>query len=321
MDQLTAMRVFSAVVETGNFTRAAVALTMPKATVTTTIKALEAHLGTSLLERTTRRVAATPEGLTYYRKAQEILEQVDALDHEISGSIHRPGGRLRVEMSGGIAEHVVLPRLAEFKEKHPGVVIDFGVGDRFVDYMADQIDCAIRVGKPSDPALVARKIGAVGMMTYASPDYLARFGMPRHPSDLANTYPCIAYLRPGTGIPVSIAYHRSEENYTVVPHYQVSVSDSRSAVVAGVAGLGVVQTSPHLARASVERGEFVAILEDWKCDDIPLYLTYARSRRVNLKTRLFMDWLIEIVGVFSANEGQKCRTLGEAGKAVVNAKG
>ena len=105
MDQLSAMRAFLRVVETGSFTRASSALGMPKATVSTLIQNLETHLRTKLLNRTTRRVMVTTDGALYYERAIRILAEIDELDGSLSHSQSSPSGRLRVEMAGAFADH------------------------------------------------------------------------------------------------------------------------------------------------------------------------------------------------------------------------
>lgn len=121
MDQLSAMRAFVRVVETGNFTRASDSLQMPKATVTNLIQNLEKHLQTKLLNRTTRRVIVTTDGALYYERAVQIVSEVDELDASLSQAQSNPGGRLRVEMSGAFADWFVIPELGGFYEKYPDI--------------------------------------------------------------------------------------------------------------------------------------------------------------------------------------------------------
>ncbi|MBB4429992.1 DNA-binding transcriptional LysR family regulator [Rhizobium esperanzae] len=151
MDQLSAMRVFIRVVETGNFTRAADMLATPKATVTNLIQGLEAHLRTKLLNRTTRRVMVTTDGALYYERAAQIISELEELDGSLSNSQSLPSGRLRVEMAGAFADWIVVPALCDFYLRYPDIRIDLGVGDRTVDYLAENVDCALRGGHAGRP--------------------------------------------------------------------------------------------------------------------------------------------------------------------------
>src|SRR6218665_1145186 len=164
MDQLSAMRVFLRVVETGSFTGASAALGMPKATVSNLIQNLETHLQTKLLNRTTRRVMVTTDGALYYERANQIVTEIDELDGSLSHSRLSPSGRLRVEMSGAFADLLIIPELNDFHEKYPDINVDLGVGDRAVDYLAENVDCALRAGSPGSASLIARRVGEMDVV-------------------------------------------------------------------------------------------------------------------------------------------------------------
>ncbi len=193
MDQLTAMRAFLRVVETGNFTRASVSLNMPKATVTNLIQGLEAHLRTKLLNRTTRRVLVTPDGALYYERAARLLSDLDELDGSLSTAQSLPKGRLRVETASAFANLVIIPALPEFHNKYPDIQIDLGVSDRTIDYLAENVDCAIRAGTLTDQSLIARRITEMQFVACASRDFLERHPVPQHPSDLEKNCYVVGY--------------------------------------------------------------------------------------------------------------------------------
>jgi LysR family transcriptional regulator for bpeEF and oprC len=144
MDQLSAMRAFVRVVETGNFTKASEVLGLSKASMTNLVQNLESHLQTKLLNRTTRRVMVTTDGALYYERALRIIAEVDELDSSLSQSQSTPSGRLRVEMAGVFADSIVIPALDDFNRNFPDIHIDLGVGDRTVDYLAENVDIALR---------------------------------------------------------------------------------------------------------------------------------------------------------------------------------
>jgi DNA-binding transcriptional LysR family regulator len=295
MDQLSAMRVFVRVVETGNFTRAATALDMPKTTVTNLIQALEAHLHTTLLNRTTRRVMVTTDGALYYERALQILSEIDELDGSMSHSQARPSGRLRVEMAGAFADLIVIPNLCDFYTSYPQIQLDIGVGDRLVDYIAENVDCALRAGTPTDQSLVARKVGELQMRTFASPRYLERHGTPQHPNDLTEAHLAVGYLNATAGRVLSMDFCRGEEVIEMTPRYAISVNDARSYVNAIISGVGVGQAANFMVKDAVERGELVEILPDWKCEVLPLYIVYPQTRHLSNKVRVFVDWLAKRV--------------------------
>ncbi len=292
MDQLSAMRVFVRVVEMGNFTRAAASLNMPKTTVTNLVQSLEARLSTKLLNRTTRRVMVTTDGALYYERALQIIGDVDELDNSLSTSQAQPSGRLRVEMAGIFADLIVLPGMCDFHNRFPQIQLDIGVGDRLVDYIAENVDCALRGGTPADQSLIARKVGELKLHCYAAPRYLERFGHPEHPEDLATSHYCVGYLHAQSGRVWTMDFTRGEEFCQVDPRYIISVNDSRTYLNAAVSGLGVVQSAPFFVKDALAKGELVPILTDWQCERLPLYIVYPRTRHLSNKVRVFIDWLV-----------------------------
>ncbi|MDQ0455641.1 LysR family transcriptional regulator [Rhizobium paknamense] len=295
MDQLSAMRVFVRVVETGNFSRAATSLKMPKTTVTTLVQGLESHLQTKLLNRTTRRVVVTTDGALYYERASRILAELAELDGSLSSSQALPSGKVRVAMSGGFADRIVIPNLCDFHSRYPQIQLDFELSDRVIDYVAENVDCALRGGTLNDQSLVARKVADFRLKTYASPGYLQRAGIPKHPRDLEHGHNCIGYMKAYEGRIFPMEFRKGEDAITLQPPYVISVNEFRSYMRAAAAGIGIIQTSAFMAKPELDNGELVEILPDWSRDPIPLYVVYPQTRHLSNKVRVFVDWLAERV--------------------------
>ena len=153
MDRFDAMRVFSRIAECRSFTRAADDLSMPRATVTDAIKALESRLGVRLLQRTTRQVALTLEGEIFYGRCQRLIADME--DAESAFRDTQPRGPLRIEVHGTLARNLLFPRLPAFLDAYPDIELDVGEGDRYVDLVREGVDCAIRVGELRDSDLIA----------------------------------------------------------------------------------------------------------------------------------------------------------------------
>ena len=168
MDRFSALKAFTRVVEAGSFTRAADSLDMPNATLSKTIKQLEAHLGVSLLQRTTRRITVTPEGREYYEKARCLLEDLEEIDASFNTAHNKPKGHLRIAIGGSTACDVLIPLLADFMTAWPDIRIDLQVADKPADLISGNIDCAIRGGPMDDSTLIARKIGEATLVTCAN---------------------------------------------------------------------------------------------------------------------------------------------------------
>jgi LysR family transcriptional regulator for bpeEF and oprC len=296
MDRFTAMRVFVRVVETGNFTRASETLAMPKATVTTLVQSLESHLRTKLLNRTTRQVNVTTDGALYYERAVRIIAEVEELDASLTHSQGRPSGRLRVEMAGALSDTIIIPALSEFQALYPDIQLDIGVSDRAVDYLAENVDCAIRAGAPAEQSMIARLVGQVNFVNCASPSYLQRYGHPHTVSDLQANHKLVAYLQAQNGQVSKFQGREKGELVDFVPRHFVSASDTRSCLVAALEGLGVFQAPEILARSYLESGQLEAVLPGWQRDPMSLYVVYPPNKHLSNKVRVFVDWAVGLLG-------------------------
>lgn len=295
MDQLSAMRAFVRVVEMGNFTRAAEALDLPKATVTNLIQGLEAHLHTKLLNRTTRRVMVTTDGALYYERASQIIAEINELDTSLSNSHTSPSGRLRVEMAGAFADWIVIPALHDFHVKFPDIRVDLGVGDRTVDYLVENVDCALRAGSLVDQSLVARRIIDVAMISCAAPDYVKKHGMPTHPSQLEQQHHCVSYFRAHNNRAVTLDFARDGEQVEVDPRYSVAVNDARSYLTAALNGHGIATLPCFMVMDALKKGDLVHVLSEWHTQPLPLHVVYPPNRHMSNKVRVFVDWLVRLL--------------------------
>ncbi|KRE05823.1 LysR family transcriptional regulator [Bosea sp. Root381] len=294
MDQLSAMRAFVRVVETGTFSRAADLLDMPKPTVTKLIQQLEAHLRARLLNRTTRRVTVTLDGAAYYERALRLLSDLDELDGSLTSAQARPSGRLRVDCSSSLAITVIIPALHEFHERYPDIQLDLGLSDRPADLVAENLDCAVRAGEIADQSLIARRIGEMQIITCAAPDYLARHGTPRHPREIEDGHRIVAYRPALGGRVLPMIYQNHTETIEIAGSYIISLSDGMGYLAAGLAGHGILQLPTFMARQAIADGRLVPILLDWCAGPKPLHIVYPPNRHLSNKVRVFVDWLAEL---------------------------
>jgi len=311
MDQLLALRVFVRIAETGAFARAADTLSIPRPTVTKLVQNLEEHLGTKLLQRTTRRVSLTPAGVVYYERASRLLGEVDDMDAQASSVRMQLRGRLRVDVGSSIANVILIPALPDFRKRYPDIALEIGVGDRPVDLIGDGVDGVIRSGSLADTSLVARRIAELAWVTCASPAYLRAHGTPRHPSELAAPrdggaaprapgHLVAGYFSSLTGRPFPLHFVRGAETCTIDPQTSVGVNESTAHVSALLAGLGVGQTFRFMADPLIRAGTLHAVLEDWSRPPQPLQLVYPSGRHLSAKLRAFSDWIAAVFEPFDA---------------------
>ena len=149
MDKIHAMQLFLRVAELESFSRAADTLGLPKGSVSRQIQALENHLGTQLLHRTTRRVQLTQDGMIYYERAKDLLSNLDELDGLFHHDPTSISGKLRVDMPVGVARNLVMPRLPAFLHQYPGLELELSSSDRLVDLIREGFDCVVRVAMRS----------------------------------------------------------------------------------------------------------------------------------------------------------------------------
>lgn len=295
MNQLSAMRAFIRLVESGSFTRAARTLSIPKSTVSNLIQGLETHLQTKLINRTTRRVLITSEGALYYERSLRIISEIDELDNNLSSAQKNPVGYIRVEMAGALLTSIVAVALPSFYDKFPGIRVDLGVSDGNIDYIAENVDCALRVGYPSDQSLRARRVGGLQMITCAAPLYFEKFGFPQRPEDLRVGHQAVGYFRSHTNQTLPFTFARDGRKVKMRLDYSLSVNDGRALLDALKAGLGVGQIPRVVAQEAIGKGELVTTLQEWTCDALPIFVVYPQNRHLSNKVRVFVDWLVKLL--------------------------
>ena len=294
VDQLTAIRVFCRVVETGGFTRAADALDMPKATVSKLVGDLEVHLRIKLLKRTTRSVQVTPDGAGYYERVSRWLRELDDIDSAFDSDRVKPRGRIAVDASAWVASTILIPALPRFYAKFPDIQIELGVSDRTVHLIRENVDCVVRGGPLGNQAMVGRLLGESRWMTAASPGYLERFGTPGHPGDLANGHLLIHQQVAVSGRPAPFRFEKDGVEVPVDGASTFSVNESNAHLAAGVAGLGILRGFEWKLRPSIASGQLVAVLEDWAPPPYPFHVLYPPNRFMNTRLRVFIDWLVQV---------------------------
>lgn len=293
MNKLQAMEVFVQVVDAGGFTRAAEAMQLPKATVSTLVQGLEQALEVKLLHRTTRHVSVTADGAAYYERCLRILSDVREAEESLSRNRANPSGRLRVDVSSGIANDILLPALSDFFQRYPDIRLDLGIGDRPVDLVEEGVDCAIRGGNLPDSALIARRVGILHFVTCATPGYLDQHGRPTHPNDLAS-HRCINYFSSKTGKTYDWDFIRGDEVINIAAPACLAVNDSTAYLNAGMQGLGLMQMSSFMVDQMVAVGKLEIVLPGWTSMPLPVNVVYPQNRHLSAKVRVFVEWVADL---------------------------
>jgi DNA-binding transcriptional LysR family regulator len=296
MDRLDAMRLFTRIVELGSFTAAADDLSLPRATVTHTIKRLEARLGAQLLQRTTRRVRATREGEAYYSHCIRLLADVDAVETDFRQAAEQPRGRLRVDLPTQIARLWLIPALPALAARYPLLELDIGTGDHFVDLLRDGVDCVLRVGALPDSGLVGRHVGRLEQVTAASASYVRRHGTPRTLADLQNGHYAVNWASPTTRRIEPLEFMQGRKRREVMLPGHVTVSGVEAYLGCCEAGLGMAQFPRYHVADVLAKGQLKEMLPSMPPPALPVTVLYPSHRQMPARLRVFVDWLVEVMG-------------------------
>jgi DNA-binding transcriptional LysR family regulator len=290
MDQLASMAAFVRAAELGGFAPAAQALGISPTMVGLHVRALENRLGSRLLNRTTRRQSLTEVGRLYYERCRQILIDIEDADHTASELRAAPRGRLRVNAPVSFGVHALTPVITAYLAAYPEVEVDLTLNDRVIDLVEEGFEVALRVGTLSDSGLIARPLAPYQLVICASPDYLAKVGVPAQPADLAR-HNCLAFDR--WGAPHAWTF-QSGESASV--RGTLRTNNGEALRVAALRGLGIIQQPSVLLDDDLHSGRLVRVLPNYHLPARPMHLIYLPDRRPTPKLRTFIDFVLERLG-------------------------
>jgi DNA-binding transcriptional LysR family regulator len=293
---LDEMRIFARVADLASFSRAAEQLGLAKGHVSTSVRQLEARLGTRLLQRTTRSVRLTQDGERFLDRCKELLaeaEQLQAMFQPASGGL---AGRLRIDLPNTLARDVVIPRLPEFLDANPLLEVGISTTDRRVDLVQEGFDCILRVGELGNSELVARPLGLMQMSNAASPAYLRARGTPNTLAELAGH--CVVHYTPGlASSSAGLEYFDRDAGVykTLAMPAAVAVNGTDAYQAAALAGLGMIQAPTLGLQRLFERGALVAVMSGFTARPMPVSLLYANRRHLAPRVEGVMAWLTSLI--------------------------
>ncbi len=287
MDQLGAMRLFSAVADLGSLSGAGRRLGLPLSTVSRQLSRLEEQLGARLVTRTTRRLSLTETGRVYLDACRRILEEVDAATARISGEKTEPEGELALTAPVVFGRLHVLPVVVEFLSELPRLNVRMLLLDRPVDLIEEGLDVAVRIGELADSSLIATRVGGVRRVLCASPAYLARRGTPRRIEDLAR-HDCISFSALHQDAQWTFPDGKGVRRVRVRP--RLIVNTAEAAIDAAIAGLGVTRVLSYQAALALADGSLRRVLPSLVSEEIPVTLLHHESRLPQRKVQAFISF-------------------------------
>lgn len=289
-EELTA---FVAVVEANGFSTAAKIIGRDPTILSRRVSQLEARLGVRLLSRTTRSVALTEVGASYYARVRALLDELDSACLEASNLATSPQGLLRVSLPSTFGRLWVSPLLSGFMAKYTKIKVDARFTDRIVDLVAENFDVAIRVGSLRNSTLKAKKIASFKYILVASPAFIAQHGLPDHPDDLGR-FSCLGFTNFSFWPEWKLI--TGDVRKTVRPESQYMTDNSEAMLSAAIDGVGIALAADWLAGPAIREGKLQQILPEWKGDlEGGIYAIMPPGRMVPTKTRLFVDDITESI--------------------------
>lgn len=286
-DRLAQIEAFVNAATRGSLSAAARQEGVTPAVIGRRLDALEAHLVVRLLVRSTRRLSLTFEGQSYLEDCQRLLGDLASAEAAVMQGGLQASGHMRISAPAGFGRRHVVPVVARFMAEHPGVQVTLDLSDRVVDLVNEGVDCAVRIGEMPDSSLVGTKLGEMRRAVVASPEYLARCGVPQTPSDLAR-HECLSLglqrgwmLRPSpeaAPVAVKIGGRFACNDGTVLHEW-------------AVAGAGLAWRSLWEVGADLRAGRLVAVLEEHAPPPLGIYALYPQRRHLPLRVRLFVEAL------------------------------
>ncbi len=282
--------IFARVAELGSFSRAADRIGLPKSTVSRRVAGLEHRLGERLLLRTTRRQMLTEFGAQLLEHARQVVAEVDAVAALSERRQTAPSGRLRVSMPGDFAQLLLADAIAAFVALHPGIELELDLSPRRVDLLGEVFDLAVRMGPLADDRLLAaRALRVFTSGLYASPGYLAEFGQPATPHDLAG-HRAIRLLG-GSGEAAPWQLSRGDERWEGVPPGRLTANSPEFLIRLARAGAGIAAVPDDFTQADVRRGQLTRVLPEWCLPSQTASAVFPGRTLMPAKTRVFIEML------------------------------
>ncbi|WP_042858771.1 DNA-binding transcriptional regulator YafC [Dickeya sp. NCPPB 3274] len=286
------LAIFVSVVESGSFSRAAEQLGLANSAVSRAVKKLEMKLGVSLLNRTTRQLSLTEEGERYFRRVQQILQEMAAAETELMETRRTPRGLLRIDAATPVVLHLLMPLVKPFRDRYPEVTLSLVSSETFINLIERKVDVAIRAGTLTDSSLRARPLFTSYRKIVASPDYVAKHGAPQHVDALAQ-HLCLGFTEP-----VSLNTWPVARADGQLYEIEVGLSSNSGETLKqlSLTGNGIACLSDYMIDGEIARGELVELLADQRLPvAMPFSAVYYSDRAVSTRIRAFIDFLSEQV--------------------------
>lgn len=288
MNRLDAMHLFVRIAESGSFTAVADQMDVARSVVTRQIAALEAHLGVKLMIRNTRRLSLTSAGSAYLEKCRVILDLVEAAEASVMEERLTPRGTIRIGLPLSFGLKKLSPLLLEFTEQYPDIHLEMDFDDRQMNLIEEGMDISIRIATRLEPGDIVRKLGTCKLVTFASPSYLKKYGIPQQPSDLSQ-HACLGYTLTAGGSSWNFAVSGRSE--TIYINSRIKANNGDALTDAAINGLGITVQPDFIVEPYLQSGQVQSILEASTPAELGIYAILPSNRYVPHRVRVLLDFL------------------------------
>lgn len=285
MDLHRCLQTFTVVVDLGSFNQAAKQLYRSASQISKEISWLEAHLNTSLINRTTRALHITDAGRHCYHSAKKLLSDVDSLKLSLNQQQQHIAGPLRISLPVGFGQRCLIGCITAFIKQHPEIQLTTDFSNHIVDMVRDDIDVTIRSAKTDSETLVSQNLYAMKRCVYAAPSYLKKMGTPTSPDDLAQhkTIVHADLLGPAR-------WHFNNNKDAIVTNPSYTTNSIKSMIDAAVNGLGCVYLpSYHIDQSLIKQNKLTEILKPYQQKPVTLYICHLKKPYIEKRITAFIE--------------------------------
>lgn len=288
MDRLKCMLVFVKVTDCGSFAAASEVLNLSPQMVGKHISMLEEHLGTRLLNRTTRRQNLTEVGRMFYERCKVVLAAADEAEAVAQEMTAMPRGVLRVNAPVTFGAYGMSPLVVDYMRRYPDVQVELTLSDRYVDLVDEGFEAVIRIGPLADSALIARKLKPYQLIACASPRYLAEFGTPVRPEELID-HQCLGYTYWSRSSEKEWTFTKGGKQHAAEVNSRLQSNNATALLSAALSGGGIILGAEVVLASYIASGQLIQVLADYQAPAREMHLLYSPNRYPTQKLRRFID--------------------------------
>lgn len=295
MDKLKGLAIFVRAAQYRSFSEAARQLGMSPSAVSRAVLRLEDDLGIRLLQRTTRSLTLTEDGIRFHERCQQIINELEEAELEVKRSQSTPTGTLRLDLTFAFGKMHIAPVLQSFAEQYPELKLNVSFNDRLIDLIDEGIDATVRIGTSSDSRLIMQSLAIERLVTCVSPKYQAQYSVPITPTELVH-HRCVNFVYPQTrrGAEWKFEQDGNQLGFCVNSHLQFD--NAEVVLETAIQGAGIVQLPKFMVASAIARGELKPILQSHTAQSgLPIAVVYPQKRHLSAKVRAFVEFMTELM--------------------------